>query len=159
MALVAKTANPSKQKEVDSGTKPKQAKKGKNVRISDDLYELADEYASIGQRSVQKQIEYWSQLGHLVEMSLNSSDLYALLSQKKFITNIMLANNDVPSADMIMAELNQDRVSGSLKSRVTQANVVYDLADDGSTLRRIDADGTVTLGSLVNGEFLETKNK
>lgn len=130
--------------------------KGKNVRISDELYKEADECSNISRRSVQKQIEYWSQLGRLVEMNLRNADLFALLSEDKFISEIILSNNNLPTADVVMAELEQGRATGKLKSNVTQSKVVYDIADDGKTIRQIDVDGVIRHGDLIGGEFVET---
>lgn len=38
-----------------------------NVKLSESLVEQAKRYASIDQRSVPKQIEYWSRIGKIAE--------------------------------------------------------------------------------------------
>ena len=134
------------------------AQKGKNVRFSDELYEAADSVAEATLRSAQKQLEYWAQLGRLADGMLSNLEAAALLSNDSFISEISLFKNSAPRADDIMAEIQLDRANGALKAKVTQAPVVYDVAEDGSSIRRIDTAGNVTIGSLVNGSFVEANS-
>jgi len=129
--------------------------RGKGIRISDELFEQADEHAGIAQRSVPKQIEYWSQLGRLLEQDLGSADLHALLSKRKMIADITLASNEVPDAATVLAELEAERAAGTLSVAVTTSGTVYDMSDDGR-LRRHAPDGSVEHGQLVDGAFVVT---
>ena len=134
------------------------AQKGRNVRLSDELYEAADSVAEATLRSAQKQLEYWAQLGRLADGMLTNVEAAALLSNDSFISEISLFKNSAPRADDIMAEIQQDRANGALKAKVTHASVVYDVAEDGLSIRRIDTAGNVTIGSLVDGSFVEANS-
>ena len=131
------------------------AQKGKNVRLSNELYEAADAIAEATLRSAQKQLEYWAQLGRLADGMMSNVEAAALLSHESFISDISLHKNVVPRAEDVMAQIQQDRADGTLKAKVTQAPIVYDVADDGISIRRIDAAGNATVGSLVDGNFVQ----
>ncbi len=139
-------------------TKPRKkpaTQKGKNVRFSEELYEAADAMADAAHRSAQKQLEYWAQLGRLADQMLSSPQAAALLSNESFISEISLSKNSTPSVDDVMAEIEHDRANGALKAKVTQASVIYDVGEGDGTIRRIDSNGKVTLGALIDGEFVQ----
>ena len=119
------------------------------------LYEAADAIAEATLRSAQKQLEYWVQLGRLADGMLSNVEAVALLSHESFISDISLRKNVVPRAEDVMAQIQQDRADGTLKAKVTQTPIVYDVADDGISIRRIDAAGNATVGSLVDGNFVQ----
>lgn len=128
---------------------------GKTVKISAHLFALAESEANLEQRSTQKQVEYWSLLGRVVERSLRKEERQALLSEQKVIANLELA--DVfPAGDSIMAELEHDRASGKLRSQLSSAPYLYETVEGKTDLfRRLAADGSETLGTFVEGEFVE----
>lgn len=139
------------------GTKHKNnppVQKGKNVRISDELYEAADAMAEAAHRSAQKQLEYWAQLGRLADQMLSNPQAASLLSNDSFISEIAVFKNSTPNVEDVLAEIEQDRASGTLKAKVTNASVVYDVAEGDGLIRRIDASGKATIGTLVNGDFV-----
>ena len=132
---------------------------GKAIRVGDELVRLAERHAQVAHRSPPKQIEYWAHLGRLFEMSLSSSDLHALLSDQKFIAEVRLASGEVPSVDTVLEELNADRTSGRLAASLSDAQDVFDLADDGRSVRRTDASGNVALGAFFEGKFVEGRDE
>ncbi len=143
-----------KSRDMQARKKPT-AQKGKNVRFSEELYEAANAMADAAHRSAQKQLEYWAQLGRLADQMLSSPQAAALLSNESFISEISISKNSTPSIDNVMAEIEQDRASGALKAKVTQASVVYDVGKSDGLIRRIDSNGNATLGALVDGEFVQ----
>lgn len=138
----------------DEPGRGKTSAKGQGIRVSEELFGRAEEHARITHRSPPKQIEYWSQLGRILENSLGSVELYALLAGTKSIATLRLASAEVPDMATVRSELDADRVAGALAASVTSAPVSYDLADDGVTLRRHDADGAIACGALVDGTFV-----
>ena len=141
-------------------TRTARTAKGRTIRIGETLFSRADERAGLARRSVQKQIEYWAELGRLVEDGLAGAELHALLEGRKTIERIALVANDVSSDDVpdaatVLAELHADRAAGTLAASVTSAPVAYDLVDDGRTLRRHDDEGNVSIGTFVDGRFVE----
>ncbi len=50
----------------------------KSIRISDRLYELSSEAKDLAHRSLAQQVEYWSEIGRLVEqLGISKADLVA----------------------------------------------------------------------------------
>ena len=134
----------------------KSSSKSKGIRVSETLLEKAEEHARVAQRSIPKQIEYWSQLGRIFEQHLGGADLHALLTEQKTISHIELVASAIPGPESVFAELEAERRAGSLGTSVTAAPVVYDLSEDGGSLRRHESDGRITIGALVDGEFVES---
>ena len=85
----------------------------KSVKLSDDLTALAESEGAIEQRSVPRQIEYWSNLGRVIERHLTKTDTHDLLKGRKVIERIMLVDT-FPTGESIMAELETDRSNGCL---------------------------------------------
>lgn len=152
--LKPKIQDPSKNTEDAKQKKTSSTQKGKNVRFSDELYEAAEAMADAAHRSAQKQLEYWARLGRLADQMLSNPQAASLLSNESFISEIAICKNTTPIVEDVLAEIEQDRASGSLKAKVTNASVVYDVAEGNESIRRIDANGKVTIGTLVNGDFV-----
>ncbi len=50
----------------------------RSIRISDRLYELSNDAKELANRSIAQQVEYWSEIGRLVEqLGLTKADLIA----------------------------------------------------------------------------------
>lgn len=128
---------------------------GKNVRISLELYYQAEAHAELMQRSAQKQVEYWTQLGRHLEMHLNATDALALISGRKIVNHIELVSSAVPTPTSVLDRIEAMRRDGSLQQRVTAAKAVYEADEDASLIRKIDEDGHVSVGRLVDGQFVE----
>jgi len=123
----------------------------KSVKLSDDLTALAESEGAIEQRSVPRQIEYWSSLGRVIERHLTKTDTHDLLKGRKVIERIMLVDT-FPTGESIMAELETDRSNGTLSSTVTQAAIKYEAVEGESSLfRRILADGSSEIGTVRKG--------
>ena len=125
------------------------------VRIGGELYEAAEEVASVARRSVQRQVEFRALLGRHLERHLTGGDLQALLGGHRVIAEVRLAVAAVPDFDTVLDELERARADGTLAASVTGSDVVYDLAEDGVSLRRWNADRTESIGALVDGAFVE----
>ena len=128
--------------------------KDRTVRVCRTLFERADRHAAVARRSAQKQIELWAELGRLVEAGLGAREVHALLEGRGRIARIDVVADRVPDATTVLAELEADRAAGTLAASVTSAEVAHDLAEDGA-LRRHGADGSVSVGELIDGEFVE----
>jgi len=126
----------------------------KSVKLSEDLTALAESEGAIEQRSVPRQIEYWSNLGRVIERHLTKTDTHDLLKGRKVIERIMLVDT-FPTGESIMAELETDRSNGTLSSTVTQAAIKYEAVEGESSLfRRILADGSSEIGTVRKGLFI-----
>ena len=98
-----------------------------------------------------RQIEYWSNLGRVIERHLTKTDTHDLLKGRKVIERIMLVDT-FPTGESIMAELETDRSNGTLSSTVTQAAIKYEAVEGESSLfRRILADGSSEIGTVRKG--------
>ena len=130
---------------------------GKTVKISAALFTLAEDEAERAQRSTPKQIEFWSLLGRAVERGLRTEDCHALITEQKLVNDQSLVDA-FPSAETIMAELEEDRANGVMSSSVTSSSVIYEMDKESKgRIRRISADGSKALGTLVDGEFVESE--
>lgn len=128
----------------------------KTVKLSADLVAVAENEASVAQRSTPKQIEYWSLLGRVVERYLRKDQSHALLAEQKSISQITL-DDIFPSPDVVMGNLEESRASGELAASVTFANESFEAVDGQDDIfRKIRADGSEVLGTLKNGEFVES---
>lgn len=56
-----------------------QKKINRSVKLSDDFYEIAKFNAELKHRSIASQIEYWANLGNIVEKEFSSSEIDKLL--------------------------------------------------------------------------------
>lgn len=141
--------------------KPQRAGNGskpvaKTVKLSADLVAVAEMEASVAQRSTPKQIEYWSLLGRVVERYLRKDQSHALLSEQKSISQITL-DDIFPSLDVVMGGLEESRASGELAASVTFADESFEAVDGhDDVFRKIRADGSEVIGTLKNGEFVES---
>ncbi len=128
--------------------------RGKALRLPEDLVSRAEQQSAVARRSVPKQIEYWAQLGQLLESSLSATDIHSLLSGEKFVASARLANCVVPDANAVLRELEAARQGGTLNVSLEKPEATYDIADDGETLRRTTPDGRTELGTFVDGQFV-----
>ena len=131
--------------------------RAKSVKLSADLVALAEDEASIAQRSMPKQIEYWSLLGRAVERYLRYDQSRALLTDQKSISEVTM-EDVIPSPDVVMRNLEERRASGELAASVTFAEESFEAVDgQDEVFKKIRADGSEVLGTLRNGEFVENQ--
>lgn len=115
------------------------------VKLSDDLVCDARMTSELSARSIAGQIEFWAQLGRSLEPLLRGDRVTALLQsgQQRSLSDAVA---DVDSSQ------GRRRVADLLHQRPFPH---YEPAKDSSgSLRRIDEDGTVTVGRFVNREFV-----
>ena len=72
-----------------------------SVKLSDDLVKQARQYGDVYQRSIAKQIEYWSRIGKISE---ENPDL-----PYSFIKDILLAKQEAESGDVTPYEFDSKR--------------------------------------------------
>jgi|GEM_PF-829464 len=137
-----------------AGRKRVSGQKGKALRLSDELVGVAESHAAVSHRSVPKQIEHWAQLGRVLESKLTTADTYGLLSGQLFLAECRLSSATVPSLDAVVSGLENARANGSLADAVSNADHRYSLAEDDTTIRRVDRSGVSELGDIVDGHFI-----
>ena len=144
--------NPEPPKQTARKSRPPLAK---SVKLNAELVVLAELESDVAQRSTPRQIEYWSLLGRVVERYLRKDQVHALITEQKSITEITLGDI-FPTADVVMAELEERRVSGELSTSVTTAAEVYDVVEGQEGLiRKRTADGTEVCGKWDDSGFVE----
>ena len=72
-----------------------------SVKLSDELVKQARQYGDVYQRSIAKQIEYWSRIGKISE---ENPDL-----PYSFIKDILLAKQEAESGDVTPFEFDSKR--------------------------------------------------
>ena len=117
---------------------------GQPVKLSDELVCDARATAEISQRSIAGQIEFWAAIGKSLEPLLRGDRAMALRQA-----------GSVRSLSEAMAEVDspagRQRVSDYLKSRPFPH--FEPVKDRPGLLRKIDEDGTETIGRFVNRVF------
>jgi hypothetical protein len=118
------------------------------VKVSDALILDARRTASVAERSIAGQIEFWARLGRAVEPLLQGDKVLALrrAGDTKPLSRI------VQSVD---SREGRQRVARLIKSRPYPH---YEQADSPGQLVRIDSNGKRTAGRFVNREFKAIKN-
>ena len=114
------------------------------VKLSNELVCDARSTADLSSRSIAGQIEFWAQLGRSLEPLLRGDRINALLQsgRTRSLTEA-IAEVDSPAGRL--------RVADYLKQRPYPH---YEPAEAPGKLRRIEEDGTVTVGRFVNRVFV-----
>ena len=117
---------------------------GQPVKLSDELVCDARASAEITQRSIAGQIEFWAALGKSLEPILRGDRAMALRqSGTARPLSVAIAEVDSPAG--------RQRVSDYLKTRPFPH--FEPIAERPGLLRKIDEDGTETIGRFVNRVF------
>ncbi len=114
------------------------------VTISDDLIRDASLMAEVSERSLSAQIEFWASLGRSLEPLLRGNQVVAL-RRSSTARSLSEAVRDVDT------EEGRKHVKDYLETRPFPRFEA--VSDSPGLLRRIEADGTVTLGKFVNRIF------
>ena len=114
------------------------------VTISDDLIREASLMAEVSERSLSAQIEFWASLGRSLEPLLRGNQVIAL-RRSSSARALSEAVRDVDT------EEGRKRVQDYLDARPFPH--FEPVPDSPGLLRKIEADGTVTLGKFVNRVF------
>lgn len=117
---------------------------GQPVKLSDELVCDARMTAELSQRSIAGQIEFWAQIGRALEPLLRGDRVFAL----------QRAAAERPLSEAIAtvdSDAGRQRVKDYLQSRAYPH--FESIADRPGLLRRIEQDGTETIGRFVNRVF------
>lgn len=127
---------------------------GQPVKVSEALAQLAREEAEVSHRSMAAQIEHWAALGRAAEKLLDHEQVAALkrLGGGAVASTGATAKERVERALMRVADGTERE---ALLARVRAGGRPTYGTDDAGRLVRTDADGTRTLGRLVDGAFVE----
>jgi hypothetical protein len=117
---------------------------GQPVKLSDELVCDARITAELSERSIAGQIEFWAQIGRSLEPLLRGDRALAL---KRAAAERPLSQA-IASVD---SDCGRQRVKDYLQSRVYPHFEA--VADQPGLLRRIEKDGTETIGRFVNRVF------
>ena len=117
---------------------------GQPVKLSDELVCDARITAELSERSIAGQIEFWAQLGRALEPLLRGDRAFAL---KRAAAEQPLSG----AIATVDSDGGRQRVKDYLQSRVYPH--FETVADQPGLLRRIEQDGTETMGRFVNRVF------
>jgi hypothetical protein len=125
------------------------------VKLSDGLVASARKEAASTDRSITGQIEHWARIGRSVETVLRHQDVQALKRSPADATLSVPARRAIQA---VLETLVTKKDRGPLASRLKAGRAVYQVDPAGSGLtERVDADGTRTLGRLVNRRFVPAR--
>lgn len=136
------------------------------VRLEADLMQAATITGERAKRSAAEQIEYWAGLGRNIAKTIDHDTLLAI-STGLAILKVEPVIGEALEVDSVFNALAQSRDSGELSEQIValasgtperepSANQVryQAAANDTGFLEQLKADGTVTVGQFINGEFL-----
>jgi len=128
--------------------------KASPIRLSPSLLSAAERTGLIQKRSVPMQIEFWAELGKMVERFIKAEDAYAILQGFKQLRVEPVASKAVDPDD-VFASLEASRKSGNLKEKVTTAAIYYEasLKTPGCLDQVESKTGVRQTGRFINGEF------
>lgn len=123
------------------------------IRLSEEFIEKVEQASEKSMRSLPKQVEYWAQLGEVLERYLNRQDLEALFSGRIEI-HISPKTVSAPDMDQVFDELESDRRNNVLNTKVIPAKSWIEISrEKPGFLLRVNADGSRELGSIIKGKF------
>lgn len=127
------------------------------IRVSDELLEGAKQQIKMSLRSVTKQIEFWALIGKEAEINMTPADVAALVNGEVEIKVLRKKSNPVDFDD-IFNEIESDRKSGVIRSKVVKDKVWYEEDDKNPGIFfRMTSEGEKSLGKFVNGKFVPAK--
>jgi len=114
------------------------------VELSDELVQNAQRRGEVAERSVAGQIEYWAVLGRAVEPLFEGPRAVAFPSGDAAVpVSQLLASVDSPEGRQRVADYIQSRPGPHFEAAPGEAGMLV----------RVDADGTRTLGRIIDGQF------
>ena len=127
------------------------SKPNRNVRLSDEIYELARTVSSLKYRSISSQIEYWTNLGIIMEKKYDEADLDGFLLEYKRVKglfnlkvcDIMISKDKIPIV----------KYTDSLKS------VLSTISDKKFGYAAIVDDAGILTGVFTDGDLRRTVSK
>jgi hypothetical protein len=124
------------------------------LRLSPEIISAAKRIGPLHKRSVPKQLEYWAELGMVVERVASMEDLIEVKQNIKKITFTPVPSKNA-NPNKVFGSLEKKRKSGELAKNVTSASVYYEasLKHPGLVDRVNSATGKRQTGYFRNGEF------
>jgi hypothetical protein len=123
------------------------------LRLDPYLVAEAERASGLNKRSIPKQIEYWAELGRVLERVLDPADVLAVTQGLAEIQLIRPSSHGL-DADELFDALEHDRATGALPGRLTRAAVYYESStSQPGLLDQVQADGRRITGRFVDGEF------
>lgn len=124
------------------------------IRLDNNLVREADSVGKLYKRSTPRQIEYWAELGKVVEGSLNADDLIAI-RQGLSLINVLPKDSQAVAAADVFADIEGDRKAGDLSQKVSVAAINYQASKaHPGMLDQIHSDGTIETGLFKDGKFV-----
>lgn len=120
---------------------------GQPVKLSDELVSDARSHAQLAERSLAGQVEFWAQLGRAVESLLRGEQLISL-RRGRIQPSVCDALSEVETED------GRRRLDDYLKTRPFPHYEA--ISGVPGLFRRIEADGTESIGRFVNRDFVLT---
>ena len=121
------------------------------IRLDKTLLAQAADEAERRKRTAPKQIEYWAELGQVLDGVLSREDAIRLRGGL-----LRLAPRDAQpvAADDVFSDLEYARTEGRLPARVTRARIVYQASTRApGYLEQQHPDGRVVVGQFLDGVF------
>jgi hypothetical protein len=129
------------------------AKAHSPLRLEAQLVENATLAGKQLHRSTAEQIEYWADIGRSVANVITPDTLLQVCAGLARV-RIEPVIGPAVDPDALFEALESDRTSGRLTDGITGASLRYQAsASHPGLLEQIKADGTVSLGQFLNGQF------
>jgi len=127
------------------------------IRLDNDLVREADSVGKLYKRSTPRQIEYWAELGKVVERSVNADDLIAI-RQGLSLINVLPKDSQAVASSDVFAALESDREKGDLSRKVSMAAINYQASKTHpGMLDQVHSNGTIIPGIFKDGKFISQK--
>lgn len=129
------------------------AKASSPIRLDQSLMDSASSVAKAAHRSAAEQIEFWADIGRTLTQMI---DVHTLVSLKAGTSRLLIepVQAEAVDPDALFAQLDAERVSGSLSQSVTGCAVRYQAsATHPGWLEQIRADGSRVVGRFEGGVF------
>ena len=128
------------------------------IRVSEELLEEAKLQIKRSYRSLAKQIEFWAQIGKEAEVNMTPADVAALVSGEAEI-KVFRKKSESVDFDSLFDEVEADRKTGKIKSKVIKDKVWYEESSKNIGLFfRMTNEGEKTLGKFIDGKFVPEKS-
>lgn len=128
------------------------------IRVSDDLIEQAEKQTKLSYRSLQKQIEFWAQIGKEVELNMTAADVAALVNGEAQI-KILRKISEPVEFDGVFEELETNRKKGNLQSKIVKDKVWFEESIDYPGMLIRFNKGKKEIGTFKDGRFKVTNTK
>jgi len=134
------------------------AKANSPIRVQNSLMQSAIAVGALMHRSAAEQIEYWAVLGQKLSNNISPESLLSVNAGLMKIKLEAVADVKIDFDDIMKTVENQTN-SGLVTQSIASGKVKYQIcqsyADQANgLLEQIATDGSVKVGSFVNGEFI-----